>query len=235
MPDYLEIYSKQAEQYEALVSQEDYQHNIARALHQIVPFDGLTVVEFGAGTGRLTCLLAPVVKSIQAFDSSQHMLDVAIAKLQKSGLTNWQIDVSDHRHISAQTGAADVAISGWSVCYMVVGNDETWEAELAKGLDEMRRVIRPGGTLIILETLGTGHEQPVPPAILVHYYAYLEARGFQRTWIRTDYQFRDTAEAATLTRFFFGDEMVEKIVEDERGVILPECTGIWWRKHAGAE
>jgi ubiquinone/menaquinone biosynthesis C-methylase UbiE len=230
MPDYLEIYSQQAGQYEALVSREDYQHRILPALQQIAPLEGRTVVEFGAGTGRLTCMLAPLVKFIYAFDASAHMLEVARAKLEQSGLTNWHIAVGDHRQVSAPDGVADVAISGWSMCYMVVGNDETWKTELAKALDETHRVLRPGGTLIILETLGTGREQPDPPAILTQYYASLEAHGFQRVWIRTDYQFRDPIEAETLTRFFFDDEMVANIVQDERGVILPECTGIWWRR-----
>jgi len=233
MPNYSEIYRKQADQYELLVAREDYQQNILRALNQVVPFEGLTVVEFGAGTGRLTCMLAPIVKFIYAFDSSQHMLNVAIAKLQKSRMQNWQIEVGDHRQISTGNGVADAAISGWSVCYMVVGNNETWQAELSKALSEMRRVIHPGGMLILLETLGTGCEQPDPPADLVAYYDYLERRGFQRTWIRTDYQFRDMPEAKKLTRFFFGDTMVKKITRDKRGVILPECTGIWWLKQDG--
>jgi ubiquinone/menaquinone biosynthesis C-methylase UbiE len=231
MPDYFEIYNNHADQYEALVSREDYQHNLFRTIGQIVSFDNLKVVEFGAGTGRLTCMLAPIVKSIHAYDSSQHMLDVAIQKLRKSHVQNWQAEVGDHRHIPMDDGTADVAISGWSMCYLVVGNDVTWQSELDQGLTEMQRVVHPGGMLIIVETLGTGHETPVPPDSLKAYFDYLEKKGFQQTWIRTDYLFQDNAEANTLTRFFFGDEMVDKIRNDERGVVLPECTGIWWRRH----
>jgi ubiquinone/menaquinone biosynthesis C-methylase UbiE len=230
MSDYHEIYSQQADQYEALVAREDYQHNIYRTLHQIVPFDGLTVVEFGAGTGRLTCMLAPAVQFIHAYDGSQHMLDVAIAKLQKSGLRNWQAAIGDNRRVPAADGIADVVISGWSICYLVVENREIWPEELSRALDEMCRVLKPGGTLILLETLGTGHESPEPPSGLVPYYEYLEGRGFSHTWIRTDYRFQDLAEAQSLTRFFFGETMVEKIREEAVGVMLPECTGIWWVK-----
>lgn len=230
MPDHFEIYSKHADQYESLVSREDYQQNIFRALNQIIAFDGLTVAEFGAGTGRLTYMLAPVVKYIYAFDQSQHMLDVAQEKLQQSDRRNWQMMVGEHRQVTLGDGVTDVAISGWSVCYVVTENKATWEVELAKALQEMSRVLRPGGILILIETLGTGREEPEAPAELVSYYTYLEAHGFQRKWIRTDYQFRDQAEGETLTRFFFGDAMTEKISRDERGVILPECTGIWWAK-----
>ena len=230
MTDHQEIYREQAAQYELLVSREDYQQNIFRALNQIVPFAGLTVADFGAGTGRLTCMMAPVVKHVYAFDRSSHMLSVARQKLQQSGRQNWSVSVSDHRAMAIKSGVVDVAISGWSVCYVVVDNPTNWQEELPRALGELHRAVRAGGTIILLETLGTGFETPEPPAHLLEYYAYLEAHGFQREWIRTDYRFKDKAEAESSARFFFGDEMVAKIKEDERGVILPECTGIWWKE-----
>lgn len=227
-PDHPEIYRSQADQYEALVAHEDYQNNLLPAIQQIVTLPGLRVVELGAGTGRLTCLLAPQVESIHAFDISEHMLSVAIAKLTRSGWANWQAAVSDHRQIPLPAGAADLIISGWSVCYVAVHNPATWQAELARTLDEIRRLLRPGGTAILIETLGTGSTQPNPPEHLHAYLAAIEAYGFQRAWIRTDYRFASLAEAETLTRFFFGEAMLAKLGQDERGVILPECTGLWW-------
>ena len=63
----------------------------------------------------------------------------------------------------------------------------------------MKRVLRPGGTIILLETLGTGHETPNPPSpIMSQYHAFLEREGFDSTWMRTDYQFASLAEAETL-------------------------------------
>lgn len=230
MPDHPEIYRSQAEQYEALVSREDYQCNIFPALKKITPLENTTVVELGAGTGRLTCQLAPVVKSIHAFDISAHMLEVAKEKLMKTNLQNWQVAVSDHRHVTIEDGTADIIISGWSVCYVVVNNPQTWQTELQNTLDEIHRILRPGGVIILIETLGTGFESPEPPANLLAYYQFLETHGFQRDWIRTDYQFENRLEAETLTRFFFGEKMVEKIWMNTPNPILPECTGIWWKK-----
>lgn len=226
MPDIQEIYNRHADQYELLVSREDYQENIIKAIRQIAPPDGRDVVELGAGTGRLTMMLAPLARTIRAFDSSRHMLDVASAKLERAGLNNWNIAVADHRDLPVADGVADIAISGWSICYMVVWHAETWRAELERALAEMRRTLRPGGTIILLETLGTGYETPHPPDDLLPYYAFLEQNGFAATWIRTDYQFRSPYEAVTLTRFFFGDALAEQVAEQQL-TILPECTGLW--------
>ncbi len=89
-------------------------------------------------------------------------------------------------------------------------------------------MLRPGGTIIILETLGTGYETPHSPDSLMAYYAFLEEEeGFSSTWIRTDYQFESLTEAEALTRFFFGESMADKVISEDP-VILPECTGIWW-------
>jgi ubiquinone/menaquinone biosynthesis C-methylase UbiE len=227
-PDYKHIYDNHAEQYEQLVAREDYQQNIFRALNRIARLDGSDVVELGAGTGRLTSMLAPVARSIQAFDASAHMLDIAIGKLQQSGLRNWRVEVADHRKLPVADAAADIVIAGWSICYTAVWYPETWRAELDKALAEMRRVARPGGTIIILETLGTGYETPHPPAELADYYAALETAGFTSTWIRTDYRFASPAEAEMLTRFFFGAALAEKMAAEQL-VILPECTGIWYQ------
>ncbi len=228
-PDHPEIYRSQAEQYEALVSREDYQGNILPALEKITPLSGKDVVELGAGTGRLTCQVAPLVKSIRAYDKSSHMLDVAVSKLQKSTLTNCKTAVADHRQVPAEDHSADVILSGWSVCYVVVDHPQTWQVEIDKVFCEMSRLLRPLGKIILIETLGTGFTQPTPPAHLVDYYAYLEAFGFQRTWIRTDYRFENFETARLLSSFFFGEEMISKIEMDGRGITLPECTGIWWK------
>ena len=91
----------------------------------------------------------------------------------------------------------------------------------------MRRVLRPSGTIIVLETMGTGHEAPHPPDELLAYFAYLEAQGFASTWIRTDYLFESLEEAEASARFFFGESLAKE-VRDKNWNILPECTGIWW-------
>ena len=229
MPDHFEIYKSQARQYDLMVSRADYKRNLLPALQNIIPLEKITVAEFGAGTGRLTRMLTPIVKYIYAFDRSQHMLDIANKKLQKAGFPNWQTAVADHRQVDLASNTADLAISAWSVCYLVQRNDDGWKTKVPKALAEMERVLRPSGTIILIETLGTGETKPNPPQHLIPYYDYLVANGFEHTSIRTDCKFKDLEEAEELARFFFPEEMVEKIEQTDDGVILPECTGIWWR------
>jgi ubiquinone/menaquinone biosynthesis C-methylase UbiE len=230
MPTFEEIYARHAAEYDALVEREDYQGNLLPALRQAAPLDGIDVVEFGAGSGRLTRLLAPVVRHIHAFDASAHMLSAAEQHLTALGTANWALDVADNKRLPVEDSSADVAIAGWSFGHSIGWFPDSWREEIGAAVDEMTRVLRSGGTAIILETMTTGSETPAPPTEgLATYYAWLEReRGFQRAIIRTDYQFESLDEADRLTRFFFGDELAER-VRRNNWVILPENTGIWWR------
>jgi len=102
------------------------------------------------------------------------------------------------------------------------------------GVDEMLRLLRPGGAAVIIETMGTGSRTPAPPnAQLAAYYAWLESeRGFRYKWIRTDYHFESVDEGVELFRFFFGDGLAE-LVAREGNVVVSECTGVWWRMSEG--
>ena len=223
------IYQTDGDRYEALIAREDYQGNIIRALDEIVKADGLDVLDLGAGTGRLAVMLAPRVKSMRAFDVAEEMLRVCRERLEASGLSNWQVEVADHRSIPVDDHSVDLVVSGWSVAYLYVWNPESWRVELEKWLGEMKRVLRPGSYIVLFESLGTGYESPIHLEHLKDYYPWLDEVGFQNKWIRTDLKFESLEEAVELSGFFFGDEFGDK-VRQNNWIVLPECTGVWWLK-----
>lgn len=226
--DFEEVYSSKADQYERLVAREDYQHNIETALMKIRNLNGLDILDSGAGTGRLAVMFAPIAKSITACDLSAEMLSIAAKRLKLSGLSHWRTEVADHRSLPIPDNSMDVVMSGWSVVYTVVWNPGNWRTELEKALTELFRILRPGGTIIILETNGTGESSPNPPSDLLEYFSFLDQAGYNRTWIRTDYRFQSMDEAKELVTFFFGEMMIDKIIPSNPPT-LPECTGIWWK------
>ena len=222
------IYQTDGDRYEALISREDHQGNLVKVLDEIVRVEGLDVLDLGAGTGRLAVMLAPRTRSIKAFDMSEEMLRVCRQRFEATGLSNWDVQVADHRTIPLPDHSADLVVSGWSVAYLYVWHPETWKEELEKWMQEMKRVLRPGSFIVLFESLGTGNETPIKLEHLKEYYPWLEKAGFQNKWIRTDYKFESPEEAEELSRFFFGDELGDR-VRRNNWTILPECTGIWWK------
>jgi len=156
VPSFEEIYASHARAYDALVEREDYQGRLLPTLSGLAPLEGARVVELGAGTGRLTRLLVPLVGSIRAFDRSSAMLDVARSRLEATGYDNWELGVADNKQLPVEDDVADVALAGWTFGHAVDWHPETWRSEIGAALDEMIRILRPGGTAIVLQTMSTG-------------------------------------------------------------------------------
>lgn len=229
-----DIYANQAERYDQMVSREDQRGYLFAALTELVDLSGAVVVDLGAGTGRITRWMTFMAQQVIALDIAPSMLQVARTQLAESGMENWSLAVGDHQHIPLADNSADVVIEGWSWGHTVGWHPDDWPARIDAMIAESERVLKPDGILILIETLGTGNRQPAPPSEhLAAFYRWLEDdRGFAHRWVRTDYQFEDIDEADTLTRFFFGDELADTL-RTKNQLILPECTGIWWR-HRGA-
>lgn len=225
----MHIYQSDAERYHSLVAREDFQKNLLPAILRVDPLTGKNLIELGAGTGRLSCLIAPFAKSLIVSDLSYPMLALGQKHMTKLGLTNWHSSLESHHALPFRNKSADVVISGWSFCYAAINAGDQWENGLESALSEVERVLHPGGKLILIESLGTGFETPHTPPVLVNYLDRLNTQGFQSSWIRTDYCFMDRSEAEDLTTFFFGDETMP-MWETKKGVIVPECTGLWWKR-----
>lgn len=164
MPNHEAIYAEKAHTYHEMVAK---QSALLPYIEEIRSCVGLDVVDIGAGSGRLTVELAGRARSVAALDASAAMLQVAAERLSAAGQTNWTTRVADMRSpLPLADGCADLVTAGWSVCYVAHSGHQDWETQLDLVISEMRRVLRPGGAIVIIETMGTGYERPEPPAFL---------------------------------------------------------------------
>jgi len=230
MSDYFYRDSGFAKTYQALVAREDYEQNLLPAIQKITSLNDKDILELGIGTGRVSCLLAPYPSSLIGTDLSYPMLSKGKIDLQKSGLENCYLSLAAHQALPFLNNRFDIVISGWSFHSVALDSKKKWQSALDTALSEVARVLRPGCKVILIESLGTGFKTPRPPAVLVDYLDGLEAHGFNASWIRTDFCFKDKAEAQDLTTFFFEDAPMP-MWETKVGVVVPECTGLWWKTY----
>lgn len=224
--DHQAIYAHHAEAYDELVAAEDLDGNLLPALARAMAISG-RVVEVGAGTGRITRLLAGAGATVVATEPAAAMLAVGRQRLGEHANVTWH--QASARALPVADGWADAGVAGWVFGHFREWMPAGWEEELSQALAELGRVVRAGGALVIIETLGTGETEPAPPTPgLAEYYGWLEARGFERAWIRTDYGFDSVDEAARVTGFFFGEAFAAR-VRANGWARVPECTGIWSR------
>lgn len=229
--EFKDVYRRNAAAYDRLVAREDYQGNVFAALNAIQPLHGLSIVEFGAGTGRLTRLLTVLAERIAAFDIEPAMLALARDNLTATGTSNWTLAAGDNLRMPVTANCADLALEGWSFNHVMAWHPEDWRERIDGMLKEMARVLKPGGVAILLETMGTGTRRPRIPnrrlKLLYHYWQ--ESCGFDFRWVRSDYQFATPQEARDLLRGVFSESLTNTWLAAGM-TLLPQCTGIWWRR-----
>ncbi|MEX2161019.1 MAG: class I SAM-dependent methyltransferase [Anaerolineales bacterium] len=243
---FIRVYKSRAAAYHALIAAEDADGHLLPALRAITPLAGKRILDLGSGSGRIPLLLNGLDCEIVALDLHHAMLveqtkqlsSLRGAELPKATQRRDNLPAgtpepahrliqADLRALPLKPGWADVAVAGWAIGHFT-GWYSDWKAEAQRALDEMRRATKPGGALIILETLGTGVLEPGPPnAALADYYAWLENElGFRRQVIATDYEFGSVERAAELCGFFFGEQMAANVRANGWSRV-PEFTGIW--------
>jgi ubiquinone/menaquinone biosynthesis C-methylase UbiE len=227
-PDhYRGIYSTRAAEYHRMIAAEDADGRLLPALAAEAPLPGARILDIGTGTGRIPLLLRELARSIVALDRHRPMLLENARQRERVG-GRWSLVEADARDLPLGDGMFDVAIAGWTLGHFCGWYPEDWTAQADRALAEMRRVVVPGGSLVILETLGTGAASPAPPRpALAGFYHRLETTwGFRRRVVPTDYVFDSPADAAAAMGFFFGESMAERI-RSAGWSRVPEWTGLW--------
>jgi ubiquinone/menaquinone biosynthesis C-methylase UbiE len=222
------FYEEQAEAYDALIAAEDADGRLLDELTRRLPLDGARIADVGSGTGRLARMLAERATHVTLVDRAAPMLEVARRRLEAMGLgERVTIEIGDARALPLGDGSVEVAMAGWVFGHFRHWMPDGWRDEVDAALAEMRRVVVTDGHIVVIETLGTGHERPREHPELDEYFEHLEAvHGLSRFWLRTDYQFDDVEGAVEVLGPFFGEELVERIRREEWRRV-PECTAVF--------
>jgi phosphatidylethanolamine/phosphatidyl-N-methylethanolamine N-methyltransferase len=102
--------------------------------------EGQRVLEVGVGTGR-SFSYYPSGITIDAIDYSWRMLDRARKKAEKGGI-RVNLQLMDVQQMTFRESSFDAVVSSLVFCAV---------PDPLRGLNEVRRVLRPGGKLVMLE------------------------------------------------------------------------------------
>jgi SAM-dependent methyltransferase len=230
MPSMQEIYQKYSYEYDELISHEDYNNNLKIWLESNIDFNQKKVLEYGAGTGRITKLYIDKVNHAYCLDRSSHMLERC-----KDNLNDFNHKItytlSDNDQAINGTTLFDIIIEGWSFGHTIIENKNNMKACIKKIISNCESMLDANGSMVFIETLGSNVEFAEAPSDNLNlFYSTLENEyGFKRDVIRTDYRFKDVDEAFRIFSFFFGYEMGNKI-KNKVEPIVKEFTGIWYKK-----
>jgi ubiquinone/menaquinone biosynthesis C-methylase UbiE len=133
-------YDEIADQYEKKVWFDQHILGVARLRKKLLSKASCKILDVACGTG-LNIPFFPAGSDITAVDLSPKMLEVTRANAAKHGL-NVNLAVIDAEHLEFADGSFDTVVSTLSTCTF---------PDPFKALQEMKRVCRPNGLILLLE------------------------------------------------------------------------------------
>ncbi len=133
------VYWKAPDDYERLTAGEQV-HLGALDVAQV---DDAVVLDAGAGTGRITLPLARRAQTVYAMDAAPPLLRLLERKVADADLRNVEMMRGVFRRVPLPDDSVDAVVA----C-SAFGVQETRGGE--RGLDELQRVTRPGGRILVL-------------------------------------------------------------------------------------
>ncbi len=107
-----------------------------------------SVLDLGCGGGHVSYHLAPAVSSVTAYDLTPSMIELVLTEARQRNLDNISGKVGCAESLPFADNSFDAIVTRYSAHH--------WQS-LPKALMECHRVLKPQGSMIIVDTLGHAH------------------------------------------------------------------------------
>lgn len=121
---------------------------LAEVLLRLLP--PLVIADLGAGEGTIALLLAQRAERVIAVDSSPKMVEYGTGVARSNGVKNLTYRLGDLEDLPIKNGKVDLALLHQSLHHAM---------HPQKAIEEARRILRPGGRIVILDLVKHGFEE----------------------------------------------------------------------------
>ncbi len=121
--------------------------DLERLRDRLQRFPQAHVLDIGCGGGHASFTAATVVERVTAYDLSSDMLGVVAAAAKEKGLTSIGTQQGYAERLPFADSTFDIVISRYSAHH--------WQ-DLGQALREVKRVLKPGGTVFLMDVMSPG-------------------------------------------------------------------------------
>lgn len=122
--------------------------DLQRLAERLADFPQAHVLDMGCGAGHASFAAAGRVAQVTAYDLSSQMLEVVAQAARDKGFANIVTQQGYAESLPFADASFDVAISRYSAHH--------WH-DVGQALREVKRVLKPGGVMIIMDVMSPGH------------------------------------------------------------------------------
>jgi ubiquinone/menaquinone biosynthesis C-methylase UbiE len=113
--------------------------------HSVAAFDQPKVLDLGCGAGHASFATAPFAREVVAFDLTAGMLELTAAAAKERGFANLRTTQGSVEDLPFSSQEFDFVVSRYSAHH--------WN-DVPRALREVRRVLKPGGQVCVIDTTG---------------------------------------------------------------------------------
>ena len=122
--------------------------DLQRLAERLADFPQAKVLDMGCGAGHASFTAAGQVAEVTAYDLSSQMLEVVAAAAKEKGFSNIVTQQGYAETLPFADASFDVVISRYSAHH--------WH-DVGQALREVKRVLKPGGVIIVMDVMSPGH------------------------------------------------------------------------------
>ena len=212
-----ELYDNEAALFDDISLHEDTSGKLRQFLLERFSFDGKSVLEAGAGAGRITDCYVDRAKRVVVTDAYESM--VSILKQKYAGVDKVTAALCDHRQLRSRFPEPfDIFLSAFSFNYAFdpsVGNYDTF----------LEQILPPAKQHIIIECCGFYEEFDYLTPESIRYVHALE-NHFQKTVLQTEFVFSLPEQAVAAAKILFSS--IAERVRQQNLSVIPEMIHVYY-------
>ena len=190
---------------------------------------GQRVLDVGCGSGFHLPRFAKSASTVVGVEPHQPLADLARARVHDLSLANVSVLDGSAQALPLADDSVDVVQARWAYFF---------GPGCEPGLDEVARVLRPGGTAFVIDndasrsTFGGWFRQAMPSHDPVAVERFWARQGWSRERIDMRWSFGSRADFESVLRIEFTQTLVDGILADHQGTGVDYAVSLWWRTFA---